>query len=521
MNKIFHSLLFKGVVIHLLLFVFVLARDIAFHSIHVQSLVTYYLASLIIVVLVLFQPSQMIDRVSSQLDGLINGDYAKHNRPHGHSDLAHLYDKVQTLGDDIFRTQSNLENQRNQLDSVLTYMVDGVIATDRRGNIILANTAAQNYLDLSQEEVIGSNITHVLKVKDQFSFYDLLEQEPEVVIDSTTSLGEAVSLKVKFVPFRRESGFISGIIAVLHDTTDQEKIEREQRQFVSNVSHELRTPLTSVKAYLEALEDGAIDDREVATSFIDVSLNETNRMIRMISDLLVLSRIDQQRLELNKEVINFTAFLDFQVKRLRRVTQTEPLSLRPEKFNLITHFPQKAIWVEIDTDKITQVVDNIVSNSFKYSPHGGDITLSLELQGNHVVLTISDQGMGIPKADLNKIFKRFYRVDAARNSQTGGTGLGLSIVKNIIAMHNGTITATSEGENKGTSFIITLPYSEDLSEFDNAQDWDDAENSDFDDLDDFDNDFDNADVVEKSEDTPSEENHVSAQQDETRENDGK
>ncbi len=190
-------------------------------------------------------------------------------------------------------------------------MVDGIIATDRQGNIILANHAAQNQLNMTAEELLGKSLTDSLNIKDKFTFYDLLEKEPELVIDSVNSIGEAISLRTKFVLFRRESGFISGIIAVLHDTTAQEKNEREQKQFVSNVSHELRTPLTSVKAYLEALEDGALEDPEVARSFIGVSLNETNRMIRMISDLLTLSRIDQERLVLNKELINFVDFFNF------------------------------------------------------------------------------------------------------------------------------------------------------------------------------------------------------------------
>ncbi|PCS00765.1 Histidine kinase [Lactococcus fujiensis JCM 16395] len=414
----------------------------------------------------------MIDKVSGQLDSLIEGDFSKTERPKGNSELINLYDKVQILGDNFFHSQSNLENQRNQLDSVLTYMVDGIIATDRQGNIILANHAAQNQLNMTAEELLGKSLTDSLNIKDKFTFYDLLEKEPELVIDSVNSIGEAISLRTKFVLFRRESGFISGIIAVLHDTTAQEKNEREQKQFVSNVSHELRTPLTSVKAYLEALEDGALEDPEVARSFIGVSLNETNRMIRMISDLLTLSRIDQERLVLNKELINFVDFLTFQTNRLARLAKSNPLNSFSGNFQITTDFPEKPIWIEIDTDKITQVIDNIVGNALKYSPQGGEIHLTLSTQNRKLIVEISDQGIGIPKSDLPKIFSRFYRVDQARNSQTGGTGLGLSIVKNIIELHGGTIVAASEGIGKGTTFTLTLPYSEDL--LDSNQDWDDT-----------------------------------------------
>ena len=472
MNKVVHSLLFKGVVAHLLLFVALFIKDWDFYTANFWNFFSYYVTTLIVVFIVLLRPSQMIDKVSGQLDSLIEGDFSKTERPKGNSELINLYDKVQILGDNFFHSQSNLENQRNQLNSVLTYMVDGIIATDRQGNIILANHAAQNQLNMTAEELLGKSLTDSLNIKDKFTFYDLLEKEPELVIDSVNSIGEAISLRTKFVLFRRESGFISGIIAVLHDTTAQEKNEREQKQFVSNVSHELRTPLTSVKAYLEALEDGALEDPEVARSFIGVSLNETNRMIRMISDLLTLSRIDQERLVLNKELINFVDFLTFQTNRLARLAKSNPLNSFSGNFQITTDFPEKPIWIEIDTDKITQVIDNIVGNALKYSPQGGEIHLTLSTQNRKLIVEISDQGIGIPKSDLPKIFSRFYRVDQARNSQTGGTGLGLSIVKNIIELHGGTIVAASEGIGKGTTFTLTLPYSEDL--LDSNQDWDDT-----------------------------------------------
>jgi two-component system sensor histidine kinase VicK len=288
-------------------------------------------------------------------------------------------------------------------------------------------------------------------------------------------------LHVKFALFRRESGFISGIVAVLHDTTEQEKTEREQRLFVSNVSHELRTPLTSVKAYIEALEDGAIDDVEIAHSFLNVSLTETNRMIRMISDLLTLSRMDQDRLTLNKELINFSAFLNYQVNRLDLILETNPNDLYADNFTIVRKLPEAPIWVDIDTDKMAQVIDNLFNNAFKYSPNGGTVTLSIEILDKEIKVSVTDQGMGIPKADLPKIFNRFYRVDnASRNSKVGGTGLGLSIVHDIIKLHGGTISADSEGENLGTTFSFTLPFAQNSS-METEDDWDAEDWDDFDD----------------------------------------
>ncbi|AYG01808.1 ATP-binding protein [Lactococcus allomyrinae] len=459
MIKFFHSIIFKGVAIHLLLFVILFVSQPEYNIAHFGSFFGYYLFSLLFVLFFVIQQHQALQNVSKQMDDIKNGNLSKNNPPKGNSEFTELYNKIQSLDENIARTQNNLENQRNQLDSILAYMIDGVIATDRRGNIIMCNKSALNYLNTTEPELMQKNIVDILDIANQYSFYDLLEKEPEITIETRISSNEFIALRIKFALFRRESGFISGIIAVLHDMTEQDKAERERRLFVSNVSHELRTPLTSVKAYLEALEDGAIDDKEIATSFINVSLSETDRMIRMISDLLTLSRMDQDKIILNKEMINLVAFLNFQINRLDKILETDPNDFFTADFTIIRNFPDNPVWVEIDTDKIAQVIDNIVNNAFKYSPNGGKITISVETREKDVLISISDQGMGIPKSALPKIFDRFYRVDnESRNSKVGGTGLGLSIVHDIVKMHGGTIFATSPGSGQGTTFSFTLPY---------------------------------------------------------------
>lgn len=267
---------------------------------------------------------------------------------------------------------------------------------------------------------------------------------------------------------RRESGFISGLVAVSHDATEQEKEERERRLFVSNVSHELRTPLTSVKSYLEALDEGALNE-EVAPSFIKVSLDETNRMMRMISDLLSLSRIDNEVTHLDVEMTNFTAFMTSILNRFDQIRNQKTVT--GKVYEIVRDYPLKSIWVEIDTDKMTQVIDNILNNAVKYSPDGGKITVNLRTTKTQMILSISDQGLGIPKKDLPLIFDRFYRVDKARSRQQGGTGLGLSIAKEIVKQHKGFIWAKSE-YGKGSTFTIVLPYDKDAVTY---EEWEDVE----------------------------------------------
>ena len=245
------------------------------------------------------------------------------------------------------------------------------------------------------------------------------------------------------------------MVAVLHDTTEQEKEERERRLFVSNVSHELRTPLTSVKSYLEALDEGALSE-PVAPDFIKVSLDETNRMMRMVTDLLHLSRIDNATSHLDVELINFTAFITFILNRFDKMRGSD----EEKKYELVRDYPITSVWIEIDTDKMTQVIDNILNNAIKYSPDGGKITVTMKTTDDQMILSISDQGLGIPKQDLPRIFDRFYRVDRARSRAQGGTGLGLAIAKEIIKQHNGFIWAKSE-YGKGSTFTIVLPYDND------------------------------------------------------------
>lgn len=395
-----------------------------------------------------------LKQLNQKIKDLIAGDYSQVLDMQGNTEITNITNNLNDLSEVIRLTQENLEQESKRLHSILSYMTDGVLATNRRGQITMINDMAKRQLGIESDDALNQNILELLKIEDEYELRDLITQSPELMIYSQNVNGEYVSLRVRFALIRRESGFISGLVAVLHDTTEQEKEERERRLFVSNVSHELRTPLTSVKSYLEALDEGALYE-PVAPDFIKVSLNETNRMMRMVTDLLHLSRIDNATGHLDVELINFTAFITFILNRFDKMrTQDE------KKYELVRDYPITSVWIEIDTDKMTQVIDNILNNAIKYSPDGGKITVSMKTTDDQMILSISDQGLGIPKEDLPKIFDRFYRVDKARSRAQGGTGLGLAIAKEIIKQHNGFIWAKSE-YGKGSTFTIVLPYDND------------------------------------------------------------
>ena len=441
---------------------FVLSPDFVFSLIVVGFI--------IVVALLLLEnrrDTQKLVQLNQKIKGLIAGDYSEVLDMQGSPEITDMTNSINDLSEVIRLTHENLEQETKRLSSILSYMTDGVLATNRRGQIITINDMATKQLGVKRDDVLNTSILDLLDIADEYDLRELITNVPELTIDSQDENGEYVSLRVRFALIRRESGFISGLVAVLHDTTEQDKEERERRLFVSNVSHELRTPLTSVKSYLEALDDGALSE-PVAPEFVKVSLTETNRMMRMVTDLLSLSRIDNNTSHLDVELTNFTAFITYILNRFDKIKNQD----ETKKYEIIRDYSITPIWVEIDTDKMTQVIDNIMNNAIKYSPDGGTITVSVRTTDIQLILSISDEGLGIPKQDLPKIFDRFYRVDKARSRAQGGTGLGLAIAKEIIKQHHGFIWAKSE-YGKGSTFTIVLPYDNDAVRVD---DWENEEN---------------------------------------------
>lgn len=412
------------------------------------------LISIVVALLVARSITKPIKEMQKQAVRIAQGDYSEKVDVQGHDELSQLAETFNRLSDRIEDAQDTMEAERNRLDSVLTHMTDGVIATDRRGKVITINEMALSLLNTTSEEAIGQSILTLLDLEEEYTLRKLLETSDEILIDRSKSDSEEdrMTLRSDFAMIRRESGFISGLVVVIHDVTEQEKTAEERRQFVSNVSHELRTPLTSVRSYLEALEEGAWKDKAVAPDFIHVTLGETDRMIRMINDLLNLSRMDSGAQQMDIELVNFNELVDYILDRFDMMVNSQE-----KNYRIVREFTERDLWVEIDTDKIMQVIDNIMNNAIKYSPDGGKIEVHLMETHNNVVLSISDEGLGIPKKDLEKVFERFYRVDKARARQQGGTGLGLAISKEVMKAHQGQIWVESV-EGRGSTFYISLPY---------------------------------------------------------------
>ena len=280
------------------------------------------------------------------------------------------------------------EGERRKLSSVLSFMTDGVIATDRKGRVILINEPAAKMLNVSRETVMSQPIIELLDLKDQYTYEGLLEENESLILDYSTKDAHYI-LRANISVIQRETGFINGLIAVLHDITEQEKLDAERREFVANVSHELRTPLTTMRSYLEALSEGALSDKDLAPRFLSVTQNETERMIRLVNDLLKLSKMDSRDYQIKSTWVDFVRFFNHIIDRFE-MTKEPHITFKRQ-------LPTNAIFVEIDEDKLTQVLDNIISNALKYSPEGGQVTFKIKELGDHIEVSIRDQGIGIPK----------------------------------------------------------------------------------------------------------------------------
>ncbi len=332
--------------------------------------------------------------------------------------------------------------EKTKVETILTNMTDGILAFNLKGALIHKNPEAEKMINTEIRDfdaLFGD-------LKADISFGDLLYIRQKMPVERQIEIGDRF-IRFNFVAFYMDKR-PSGILVVMHDITKQEKLEMSRREFVANVSHELRTPLTTVKSYAETL--AGMSEQEVQIKFLNTIIRETDRMTRIVKDLLTLSRLDEETDALPRsEDIDLEAFVGDIAERLR-------ISAEKKNQTLVYKALNKTPMFRSDKDKLEQVVINIISNAVKYTSAGGKIEVFTGRLYNDLYIKVTDNGIGIPKENLPRIFERFYRVDKARSRGTGGTGLGLAIAKQIMDGLGGRISITSE-YGKGTEVIITIP----------------------------------------------------------------
>ncbi len=372
-----------------------------------------------------------------------SGDFSQKLEVTSRDEIGVLTRNFNYMAQVLQNTLSEVENERNKLSTLFLHMTDGVVAFDASGMVIHYNPAAVSMLARS----IDPAVRYDELFGEDADFASVLALRRPQYLEVHKHAGGR-ELELFLAPYSADQA--GGALVLIHDVTEQRRTDEMRREFVANVSHELRTPLTNIKSYAETIVDSGDElPAELRSSFMGVILNETDRMTRIVQDLLTLSKFDYGKMEMNVSRFSFS-------RAVLNVSRAESIDARNHGHELVVDVPDDLPNVDGDRERIEQVIMNIVSNAIKYTPDGGRIELRARADGENVVLTVKDNGIGIPEKDLPRLFERFYRVDKARSRQSGGTGLGLSIAQEILSQHNGSIRIDST-YGEGTCVTITLP----------------------------------------------------------------
>lgn len=418
--------------------------------IFIYAMILALLITAVLGILISKSITEPINDVTKQAERMSYGDFSQQVVVKSDDEIGRLAQMFNLLREKLDYTLSEMQNEKSKLETILKYMADGLLAVDLSGTIIHTNPAARQMLDILPEDIDGHTYDQIMeRCGKHLTLASLLENCSAGGGQDTFDFKGSV-FAMRYDRFKDENGQDVGVIIIIQDITERQKLENMQTDFVANVSHELKTPLTTIKSYTETLIDGAVDDKDTALSFLSIIDTETDRMNRLVKDLLQLSRIDHQQEKWSVKESNIIALLKAVIPKIE-------LSARQKRQHLNVLFDDEArILVMIDKDRIEQVILNVLSNAIKYTDNGGRIDIDvLEVRG-FVKIIVSDNGIGIAEADLLRVFERFYRVDKARSRAMGGTGLGLAIAKQIVEEHHGTIAIESQ-EGKGTKVIIALP----------------------------------------------------------------
>ncbi|MBD0382796.1 two-component system histidine kinase PnpS [Paenibacillus sedimenti] len=399
------------------------------------------------------RPIEKMTRVAKQIT---NMNYKSRVPSYSNDEVGQLGQAINHMSESLQQQMERIQENERRLQGVMENMVSGIMMIDREERIMLLNPSAEYILGFSAQELLGKKYN---EAKQQYEFTKLIQEcieTREPIRDEMIFYYPAERiLEINLNPIAHEDEEWSGVLIVLHDITAVRRLERMRSEFVANVSHELKTPIAAVKGFAETLLAGALNDKETAVSFLQIIFDESERLNRLIGDILELSKIESKRIPMQFSPVYLPEFLEKSLSVLRKEAEKKHIEL--------SMHVDDDIYIEADEDRLRQILINLLSNGISYTQDGGKVRVRVEpldmnADGDYERLRIivSDTGIGIPKKDLPRIFERFYRVDKARSRSSGGTGLGLSIVKHLVELHKGTIRVDSE-VGMGTKFTIELP----------------------------------------------------------------
>jgi two-component system sensor histidine kinase VicK len=372
------------------------------------------------------------------------GDFDQYVEVKSDDEIGQLASMFNHLTTKLKDTIEDMDLERSKLDTIFNYMAEGVVAVDINGSIIHVNPIAMSILGLTEDVLTKECVLDLKNLNLNNINYERIETLKGTEI---TSIDSQV-FKIKYAPFNDEKNKVGGLIVVFQDITQEHKLDNMRKEFVANVSHELKTPITTIKSYAETLMENDVD-KEISQRFLSVIDSESDRMARLVRDLLQLSNIDYKKTTWNKNEISIN-------NMIKDIIQKLDLLIKEKEHEIILNIPENLPNILADKDGIEQVILNIISNAIKYTENNGRIQIMANADDKELTLSVKDNGIGIPKEDQERIFERFYRVEKGRSREMGGTGLGLSIAKEIVEAHNGHIYLESAFK-EGTEIIIQLP----------------------------------------------------------------
>lgn len=408
------------------------------------------LVSVISAALLSYNITKPINRVINVTKRLQNKDYSARINADYSGEIGNLNTSVNALAASLQAHVNEIEESEKQLNSILSNLVSGVVLIDDKGKVDLTNHATERFLSKHTSKIDGKEYTYVFgPLGIDHLIETVIEDNVKRHDEAHIYFPEERILDVHIAPYYSQGWQQRGAIIVLHDITDIRRLEKMRSEFVANVSHELKTPITSVKGFAETLLSGDVPDEATAKQFMQIIYDESERLNRLITDLLELSKIEKQAMPLKISEVNVNEIIE---------NSTQTISKFARDKNITLHLPddKNPVYVEADIDRLGQIVLNLVANAVNYTSDNGDIYIDAEERSSTVVLRVRDTGMGIPEEALDRLFERFYRVDKARSRHSGGTGLGLAIVKHLVESHDGKIYVKSV-EGAGSTFTVELP----------------------------------------------------------------
>jgi two-component system, OmpR family, phosphate regulon sensor histidine kinase PhoR len=402
---------------------------------------------------------RLIDRMIDNIRGIVtmtqrmaDGDFDKHIYLESNDELAELADHFNHMADRLNQTIHQLSESNARFVALLTSLRNPIIAVDQQKHITLVNAATEKLFGVSEADMEGKHLLELIRHTDlddviQDAIQGHTDREIEVMLREPAE--KTLRIMTSQIRDMNDPSRVTGLVIFMDDVTEIRKLEKIRSDFVTNVTHELKTPLTSISGFVETLKSGEIEDEDTRQRFLDIIDIETERLTRLINDILTLSEIENIRSNDRKTSVSPTDLMDEVASMMKAISRDKEVGLH---YEVVRNLPK----IRINEDRFKQMMINLIDNAIKYTPESGKITVSVYEKYHHLVIRVKDTGIGIPEQDQSRLFERFYRVDKGRSKKMGGTGLGLAIVKHIVQSMNGTIRINSE-VGKGTEFVITLP----------------------------------------------------------------